>query len=115
MPTLEELRNEAGQLLGLTREGQSLAADHDAMLVKAYERAYDSLSNEGIAPWAEDGEVPARVLNHVAAIMAFDCSTKVSLSEARYNRILSLRNIARPEIRKEMASPYESYTEADDY
>ncbi len=115
MATIEEVRHKAGRLLGVVRYGQALKPEDDLLLTETYAQVYDSLKDEGVAVWASAGPVPDRVSSHVSALMAFEACDDKSVSNARYNRILSRRNVAMPEIRRLTQPSYESLDEPVDY
>lgn len=115
MATLEEVKKEAGMLLGIVAEQDSLRAEDDSLLNRTYNQIYDELDNEGIAEWSQSGEIPDRVMPHVAALMAFSAAPKKSISEPKYNRILALRNVAKPEIRRLIIPKTQSVQKPVDY
>jgi hypothetical protein len=115
MATIEAMKHKAGRLLGFTRYGQALNADDDALLTESYAQVYDDLDEEGIATWPSDGDIPDRVMPHVAALVAFNVTADKSVSAERYGAILALRNAAKPEIRRMVTPAYESYGNATDY
>lgn len=115
MATLEQVRKEAGMILGIVSELDALRAEHDSMFERAYSQVYDELDNEGIAEWSSSGEVPDRVVPHVAALMAFNGISKIPLSSERYARVLALRNVAKPEIRRLIIPRTKSVEKPVDY
>jgi hypothetical protein len=115
MADLEAVRKRAGMLLGIVAEPDSLRAEDDSLLSRIYDEVYDSLDREGLAEWSKLGSVPDAVVPHIAAIMAFDAAVPKKISGEQFNRILALRNVARPEIRRLMIPDYESVEPVVDY
>jgi hypothetical protein len=115
MATVDETKHKAGRMLGVVRFGQSLNSAHDLLLQEAYEQVYDDLAEEGQAIWASTGDVPRRVMPHVAALMAFSVTTDVGVSGDRYAAILAQRNVAKPEIRRLTTAAHETVNEPADY
>ena len=115
MATVEEVRHKAGRILGIVRFGQALKSEDDLLLTESYAQVYDMLKDEGIAVWASTADVPNRVVEHVAALMAFNVCDDKGVSPTRYNRIIARRNVAMPEIRKLTQPKHESLDEVVDY
>ena len=115
MATVAETKHKAGRMLGIARFGQSLKSEHDLLLQESYEQIYDDLDEEGLAIWASTGEVPERVVKHVAALIAFDVADDLGVAGDRYTRILAKRNVAMPEIRRLTTPAHESVEEETDY
>lgn len=115
MATVEEVRHKAGRLLGVVRFGQALKSEDDLLLTESYAQVYDALKDEGIAIWASTSDVPDRVAMHMAALMAFNVCDDKGVSPSRYNRILSRRNVAMPEIRRLTQPQHESLDNPVDY
>jgi hypothetical protein len=115
MATTEAMKHKAGRLLGFTSWGRALSADDDALLTESYVQVYDDLEEEGIAVWPYTGEIPDRCMPHVAALVAFNVTADKSVSPERYNTILTLRNVAKPEIRRLVTPAYESFKAADGF
>ena len=115
MADLEAVRKRAGMILGIVSEVDSLRAEDDALFTRIYSEVYDSLDRENLAEWSKLGEIPDEVVPHVAALMAFDATVPKKISGEQFNRILALRNAARPEIRRLMIPDYESLERPVDY
>jgi hypothetical protein len=115
MATVAETKHKAGRMLGVVRYGQSLKPEHDGLLGEAYTQVYADLKEEGYATWASTGTVPDPVMPHLAALMAFTCTTDIGVSAERYEAILANRNVAKPEIRRLVTPAHESIEEPTDY
>lgn len=115
MATLEETKHKAGRLLGIVSMNRALKPEDDALLTESYAQVFDDLDEEGIASWPQDGEIPDRCMPHVAALMAFNVVTDKATSPERRAEILALRNVAKPEIRRQVTPASESADEAVDY
>jgi hypothetical protein len=115
MADLEAVRKRAGMILGIVSEVDALRAEDDDLLTRIYDEVYDSLDREGLAEWSKLGSVPDSVVPHVAAMMAFDAATLKKTSGEQFNRILALRNVARPEIRRLVIPDYQSVEPIVDY
>lgn len=115
MATVAETKHKAGRMLGVVRMLQSLKPDHDALLQEAYTQAYADLKEEGYATWTSTGAVPDPVMPHLAALMAFSCTTDIGVSGERYAAILANRNVAKPEIKRLVTAAHETVEEPTDY
>jgi len=115
MATAEKLHDRAAQDLGILRLNATLQAQDATRMEEAYEEVYASLKKEGIATWAYDGDVPAEVVPHVAALMAENCLNTYSVSDKRYVRITRSASKAKREIRAEVQDEYVSQDDPKDY
>ena len=107
----------AAGLLGRHRLGQAITDDIKIRLDQAYDYVYADLKDEQLTIWASasGATIPDGVAPHVAALMAFDATSDIGVSEERYQRILVKRNIAKPNIRKIVTPIYESLDEQTDF
>jgi len=115
MADIQAVRKRAGMLLGIVSQPESLRAEHDALFVEIYDEVYDDLDREGLAEWSKAGAVPDSVAPHVAALMAFSAAVPLKISGEQFNRVLALRNVAKPEIRKIVLPDFESLERPVDY
>ena len=102
-------------MLGIVKKPESLRSEHDTILTEAYDQEYAALKKEGLAIWASSGTVPDAVMPHLAALMAFQVADDLGISNDRYNRILSRRNVAMPEIRAYVTPEYEYTDDPTDF
>jgi len=102
MATLAELRDTAAGLLGRHRLGQAIPDSLKVRLDRAYDYVYSDLKDEQLTIWSSTAgtTIPDGVAPHVAALMAFEASSDIGVSEERYQRILIKRQLALPGIRK---------------
>lgn len=113
--TLNEAYNRTAEFLGRLRLGQSM---DNALLVRitsAYTEVYADLKDDQIVTWASAGPIPDPVGPHVAALMAFNCTSSVHVSNELYQRIVSARNIAKREIRRLVTPQYQTTEPAEDF
>lgn len=105
--------------LGLLRLGQALQSQDDTRISSGYDEVYEDLKDEGLAIWASDAEVPTKLVPHVIALVALNCTETYSISEARYKRIVFKTGtdgeLSRKAIRKLITPEYESLTEPTDF
>lgn len=106
MATQENIRDRAGNDLGILRLNQSLQ-DQDAKRIEsAYTEVYAQLKQEGLATWAYEGEVPDEVVPYVVALVADNCLSTYGVSDKRYQRIKIAVSSALDNIRKNVNDDY---------
>lgn len=120
MATAAEIRNRAGNDLGLLRLNQSLQAQDSTRITSAYAEVYAALKKEGLATWAYAGAVPDELVPHVVAMVANNCLNTYGVSADRYTRIKAAAGtkddeIARAAIRRLATPDYSSQDDATDY
>ena len=115
MATVAETKHKAGRILGIVKQPESLRSEHDTILTEAYDAVYAQLKEEALAIWSSAGTVPNRVMEHVAALMAFNVADDLGVPNARYQRILARRNVALPNIRKFVTPTHESLEDPEDF
>jgi len=84
-------------------------------ITAAYTEGYDDLKKDQLVIWAEAGVVPDAIGPHLAALMAFNCTSSVHVSRDLYDRIVSARNIAKREIRRLVTPQYMTTENAEDF
>lgn len=119
MATKAETRDRAATLLGRLKIGQALQHQDKVRIEAAYDEVYEDLKDEGLAIWATTASVPAAVVPHVAALMAWNCLDDYGVSDSRYQRILNKvgrrGETAKSEIRRLVTPEYESLDEPTAY
>lgn len=115
MATKAQVRNTAAGFLGRRRLGQAITDDLKTRLDEAYTHVYEDLKDEALAIWASNGTIPDEIAIHVSALMAFDATSDVGVSNARYNRIVTAASLAKPAIRKKVTPDYESLDDPEDF
>lgn len=117
MATLTQVRNRAAGLLGRHRLGQSINNDLKDRLDEAYNSVYDDLKHDRLVIWSSgvSATIPDKVAPHVAALMAWDATDDIGVSDARMARILSKVSIAKPSIRRNVTPKHESLEDAENY
>ena len=113
--TQADIRSRAASMLGRLRLGQSLDDVLDTRLQKAYNEVYLDLKDDQIVTWAQAADLPSAMVPHVVALMAFNCTTDIGVSDDRYQRIVNARNIAKREIRRLSTPQYEAVDKNEDY
>ncbi len=119
MATKAEVRDQALELLGVLRIGQSPQDQDKVTIETAYDEVYADLKKDGLATWSSTGSVPAELVPHVAHLVAFARIDVYGVSNERYQRILAKTGengwIAKREIRRLTTPDYESLEEPTDY
>lgn len=115
MATKAEVRNRTAEFLGRLRLGQSLDDALKVRIDSAYTEVYADLKDDQLVTWAEAGTIPNKVAPHMAALMAFNCTSSVHVSESLYQRIIAARNIAKREIRRLVTPVYQVTDEPEDF
>ena len=119
MATKAELRNRAGEMLGLLPPGQALQSQHTTRIEEAYAEVYADLKTEGLNIWASDGDCPDELNPYIAGLMALNCTETYPVSTARFQRIVAKVGIdgdrGKREIRRLVTPEHESVEEATDY
>lgn len=117
--TAAEIRDRAGEELGIKQIGQSMQSQDAARLNDAYEEVYARLKHEGLATWAVAGSVPDEVAQYVIYMTAHNAIVTFGISDSRASRILAHTggndDLALREIRKYIAPAYVSQDEPVDY
>lgn len=113
--TKAEVRDIAATELGILRLGQSLQSQDQVELERRYDEVFADLKEEGLATWASTASVPAELVPHVAALVAYSAADVYGISPARYQRIAAKAAAARPSIARLVTPRYESTEEPTDY
>lgn len=113
--TLDEVKFDALELLGISQEGVAMTSAHSARMGRAYNKVFAELKNSGIATWIAAGPVPDELSVHVEAMMAFESLDAFYVSPERYDRIVKKALVARPELRRLSIPDYESLEEPRDF
>jgi len=113
--TKAKVKEEAAQMLGILRPGQSLNAPNDGKLDEYWTETLDELIEEELGVYPAGGPVQDRIKPHVAALIALKGTETFSITPARYNRVISKAQVAKREIRKLVTPKYESMEEPTDY
>jgi len=82
-----EIRDRAGNDLGLLRLGQSLQPQDASRITQGYAEVYGKLKKNGLATWAYAGSVPDELAPDVVALTCLNCMETYSLSNERAQRI----------------------------
>lgn len=115
MATKAEVRNYTLQELGVLQLGQSAQSQDATEIETAYDEVYADLKSEGLAVWASTGSVPAKLVPHMVALVAYSRANTYGISNDRYMRIAAKAGTAKSEIRRLVQPDYESLTEPTDY
>jgi len=113
--TLTELYNRTAEFLGRKRLGQDM---DNALLVRitaAYTEGYADLKDDQLVIWASANAVPDAIGPHLAALMAFNCTSTIHVSDTLYQRIVNARNIAKREIRRLVTPQYVTTDYPEDF
>lgn len=113
--TLTELYERTGEFLGRKRLGQSMDNSLLVRITAAYNEGYEDLKDDQLVTWAVANSVPNAIGPHLAALMAFNCTSSIHVSESLYQRIVAARNIAKREIRRLVTPQYQTTDEAEDF
>lgn len=113
--TLDQLKFDTLELLGISQEGVSMTANHSTRMGRSYDQVFAELKKDGIATWIAAGPIPDEVAMHVKALMAFEAADAFYVSGNRYNRIVAKEKVARREIRRLVTPDYESLDEPKDF
>lgn len=108
MATRQDLRDRVGGALAVLSSNQSLEPPHAARIETGYLEVYDALKVPGLAVWPYDGEIPAKFMPHLIALVAKNCIrlAEYGVSDERYTRIMNDAAIAVTEIRALVNGPY---------
>ncbi len=87
MASKAEIRQRVGEDLGLVPIGQALESQDQSRIDATYDELYARLEEEGLAAWASDGDVPARLVPYVCLLMSEKLLTSYSVPESRNVRI----------------------------
>ncbi len=115
MTTQADARSRTAGMLGRLRLGQSLDTTLDARIQTAYDEVYLDLKDDQLVTWAQTAAIPDAMTPHVVALMAFNCTADIGVSDDRYQRIVNARNIAKREIRRLSTPQYEAVDKNEDY
>ena len=115
MATKAEVRSRVAHMLQRVRLGQSLPSDLSARIDDAYDEVYQDLKDDQLVTWASAGTIPDKVAPHLIALMAFNCTDSIHVSDSLLQRITAKRNIAKREIRRVVTPQYESLDEPEDF
>lgn len=119
MATKAEVRNQALQMLGVLRIGQSPQDQDKTQIETAYDEVYLDLKKEGLATWAATGDVPDEITPYMAGLVALSRNATYAISTERYQRIVNLVGVdgerGKREIRRLATPKFESLEEPTDY
>lgn len=115
MATKAEVRDRVGQMLQRVGLGKSMDDALKNRIDTAYTEVYQDLKDDQLVTWAIAGTIPDKVAPHLAALMAFNCTSSIHVSDRLFSRIVANRNIAKREIRRLVTPQYESLDEAEDF
>lgn len=113
--TLNELYARTAEFLGRKPLGQAMP---NALLLRiqaAYTEGYEDLKKDQLVTWAAANAVPDPIGPHLAALMAFNCTSSVHVSDSLYQRIVAARNIAKREIRRLVTPQYMTVDAPEDF
>ena len=113
--TLDEVKFNALELLGISQEGVAMTANHSARMGRSYNKVFAELKETGLATWVEAGPIPDELASHVEALMAMEAANAFYVSDNRYARILGLAKDARRELRRLTTPDFESMDEPVDF
>lgn len=117
MATKADVRDIAAGLLSRHRLGQAIPDSLKIRLDQAYDYVYAELKDEQLTIWssASGTTIPDAVAPHVAALMAFEATSSVTVSEERYERIVQKYTLAKPAIRTIVTPKWETLDEPEDF
>jgi hypothetical protein len=113
--TLTELYNRTAEMLGRKRLGQDMDNALLLRITAAYNEGYEDLKDDQLVTWAAAGAVPNAIGPHLAALMAFNCTASIHVSNELYQRIVNARNIAKREIRRLVTPKYQTVDDAENF
>lgn len=117
--TAAQIRDRAGNDLGLIRLNGSLQAQDSTRITQGYEEVYADLKKDGLATWASDGSVPDELAPSVIALVCLNCLQTYGVSDKRAARIYAAAgadgSIAKAKIRELVADEYESMSDPADF
>ena len=115
MATKAEVALRTAQMLQRVRLGQAIDNTLETRINSAYTEVYNDLKDDQLVTWAVAGTIPDKIVPWLVALIAFNCTDSVHVSDAVFARILAKRNIAKREIRRLVTPKYETIDEAEDY
>jgi len=113
--TKQEIRERVGYRLALTPVGQALQDQAKVRIDQAYIEVHADLTNDALATWGIDDEVPDELVRHVVALAAWTCTDTYGISGERYARLAADTANAKPEIRRLIQPYHTSEVENEDY
>jgi hypothetical protein len=87
--TKAEIRDQAGQKLGLIRINGTLQDQDKTKIEAAYDEVYEILKKRSLATWASTGSVPTGIESYVSGLIALKLALDYSISLERYQLIAS--------------------------
>jgi|TARA_R110000796_G_scaffold29536_1_gene79716 hypothetical protein len=117
MGTKAELNARVAGFLGRKRPSQPINDELNTRINEAFDSVYADLKDDQLVtfPSTETSSLPNAQMPHLAALMAFDCTSDIGVSAERYQRIVSARNIAKTNIRRLTTPKYETVDGAEDF
>jgi len=108
MATVSALVDRAANDLGLLRLGQTLQPQDSTRITSAYNEVYAQLLEDGLAAWTSTGDIPAKMVPYVTALVVDNCINTYGVSDSRYKRLKVEVPMAKREIRKLVAPDHVS-------
>lgn len=106
MATLAEVKKKAAYKLFATTVGQALSAAVDAQMSQAYLETYDELEELDLVTWTDTDDIPDKVADYVADIMAWkradiyatpeiaaSCEKRYMMAERNIKRMMVPKNV----------------------
>ena len=115
MATKAEVVLRAAQMLQRVRLGQAIDNTLQTRIETAYTEVYEDLKDDQLVTWAVAGTIPDKVAPWLAALMAFNTTDSIHVSESVFSRIVAKRNVAKREIRRLVTPKYETVDDGEDY
>lgn len=114
MATLAELKKKAAYKLFATTVGQDLSAAVDSQMSQAYNEAYDELYELDLVTWTSTGDIPDKVADYVADIMAWKRADIYATPEV-YAACRERYTIAERNIKRMMVTKHVPLDEPEDF
>ena len=119
MGTVAQIVDDAAELLGRKRAGQSIEATMSSRLKRAYTAYHAELKNDRLVTWPSGTgttvTVPDEMVPHIAAVVAHRAARSYRPSEEIMNRIREARSEANERIPQLLKPKYESTTLVEDF
>lgn len=113
MATVTEVKQKAAAKLGF-KQGEELPADLNQDLQAAYDEAYEELEDLDLVTWAQTSDIPNKVADYVADMIAWKRGDVYATPEIMQN--VSARYVlAERNIRRALTPRFRSTSEKEDF
>lgn len=114
MTTLAAIKRKAAEKLAITTVGQAISSQVDSQMGAAYEETYYELDELDLVTWAVDADIPTKVADYVADIMAWKRADVYATPDI-YARCQQRYSIAERNIKRVISEKYQSTDENEDF